>query len=388
MRTRRVLLAAAIVLAVMFSPVSFPRPVSGLTIAARSAVLLDYESGRVLFEQNAHERLPPASVTKVMTLLLIMEAVESGRAGWNDPIQTSALAAGMGGSQIYLREGETFSLSEMTKAIAMVSANDASAAVAEHLYGSVDEFVDRMNARARELGLKDTHFQNEHGLPDPNHYSSAYDLAVISRELIRHPKILQWTSTWISHLRGGKFFMRNTNELIQKYRGADGLKTGHTDEAGFCLSATAKREGLRLVSVILGAESDAVRVAQTSNLLNYGFSNFARVVAARKGRQVGTVRIPEAGQPNVAVAAPQDFGVLVERGRERYIDKKVVPLARVKLPARKGEPVAELIVLSGNKEVGRTRLVAMTDVRRANFIVRFFRWLSDMVKGLFRRPNR
>lgn len=365
--------------------VGMSRPASALTVKAKSAVLIDFESGQVLYEQDSHRRLPPASVTKVMTMLLIVEAVEAGRVRWDDEVVTSAEAAGMGGSQIYLREGETMTLAEMTKAIAVVSANDSSAAVAEHIYGTIEDFVAAMNRRGKELGLKDTHFQNEHGLPDPGHYSSAYDLAVISRELLRHPKILEWTSTWITYLRDGKFFMRNTNELIQRYRGADGLKTGHTDEAGYSLSATARREGFRLVSVILGTSSNEVRIQETTRLLNYGFRNFARVAVIRKGESLGTVRIDQASPSNVSVVAPREFGVLVERGRERYIEKKVVPLPKLRPPIRKGEPVAELVVTSGRKEVGRTRLVALQDVRRANFIVRFFRWIAGLIRGLFRR---
>jgi len=246
---------AALILVIAVVLVMAPRPggrAYALEIKARAAVLMDYESGRIIFSQNPDVQLPPASVTKLMTMLLIAESIDSGRAKWDDLIRTSKNAAGMGGSQVYLREGEEMTLAEMTKAIAMVSANDASTAVAEYLYGSVELFIQKMNQRAQELGLKNTNFQNEHGLPDPKHYSSAHDLALIARELIRHPKILEWTSTWISYLRDGEFFLRNTNDLIQSYRGADGLKTGHTEEAGYCLCATAEVEGLRFISVIMG----------------------------------------------------------------------------------------------------------------------------------------
>ena len=198
------------------------QPGLAFSIDARAAVLMDPLSGKVLFEQNKDRRWPPASVTKVMTMLLIMEAIDSGRVKWSDPIRTSAIAAGMGGSQVYLKEGEEFSLAEMFKAIAVVSANDASTAVAEHLYGSDRDFIDAMNQKAKALGLKNTHFVNETGLPDPNHYSSAYDLALISRELLKYPEVLKYTSIWMDTFRNGEFQLRNTNELIRVYRGADG----------------------------------------------------------------------------------------------------------------------------------------------------------------------
>lgn len=384
-RPFRPVLAAVLLTAIVAAAVALPRKARALTIDARAAILIDAESGGVLYEQNADERLPPASVTKVMTMLLVMEAVDSGRAHWNDQVKTSAFAAGMGGSQVYLKEGEVFSLADMTKAIAMASANDASTAVAEYLYGTEQDFIDEMNKRAHQLGLKNTHFQNAHGLPDPKHYSSARDLSIISRELLKHPKILQWSSTWISSFRGGTFMLRNTNELIQRYPGADGLKTGHTSEAGFCLSGTAKREGFRLLTVTLGAKTNEQRIVQTSRLLDYGFRNYARVVVARKGRQLGTVRVPQASRRNVPVAVPADFGVLVERGRERYVDTRLVALHKLRLPVKKGKPIGELVVLSGKREVGRTQVVALQDVRRANFLLRFFRGIGAFFHQLIFR---
>ena len=245
----------------------------GLTVDARAAVLMDPVSGKVLYAQNENLRLPPASVTKVMTMLLILEAVDRKKVSWDEKIIVSATAAGMGGSQVYLKEGEEFTLRELFKTIAVVSANDASAAVAEYLYGSIEDFVDAMNLKARNLGLKNTHFANETGLPDPGHYSSAYDLAVMSRELLKYPEVLKFTSIWLDTFRDGQFTLRNTNELLKVYRGADGLKTGHTAEAKFCLAATAKKGEFRLLSVIMGASSDAKRVAETKKLLDYGYRN-------------------------------------------------------------------------------------------------------------------
>jgi D-alanyl-D-alanine carboxypeptidase (penicillin-binding protein 5/6) len=379
---------AALILVIAVVLVMAPRPggrAYALEIKARAAVLMDYESGRIIFSQNPDVQLPPASVTKLMTMLLIAESIDSGRAKWDDLIRTSKNAAGMGGSQVYLREGEEMTLAEMTKAIAMVSANDASTAVAEYLYGSVELFIQKMNQRAQELGLKNTNFQNEHGLPDPKHYSSAHDLALIARELIRHPKILEWTSTWISYLRDGEFFLRNTNDLIQSYRGADGLKTGHTEEAGYCLCATAEVEGLRFISVIMGAETNQVRVDESTKLLNYGFRNFARAAVASQGEKLGTIRVRRGNPQDVPVGTSTDYAVLVERGKERFIETKLLPEEQIKLPLKRGQQIGTLIVMSGKEEVGRTAVVALQDVKQANFVVRFFRWLGDVVRGWFGR---
>jgi len=384
--------AVALILIIAAVLVLVPQPggkAYALEIKARAAVLMDAQSGRVIFSQEPDAKLPPASVTKLMTMLLIMESVDGGRAQWDDPIRTSRYAAGMGGSQIYLREGEEMTLAEMTKAIAMVSANDASTAVAEYLYGSVELFIKQMNQRAQELGLKNTNFQNEHGLPDPNHYSSAYDLALVARELLQYPKILEWTSTWISYLRNGEFFLRNTNDLIQSYRGADGLKTGHTEEAGYCLCATAEIEGLRFISVILGTETNQVRVDETTKLLNYGFRNFARAAVAKQGEELGTVRVRKGSPQDVPVGTGADYEVLVERGKERFIETRLLPMPndQIKLPLKKGQQVGTVVVMSGKEEVGRTAAVALQDVKQANFVVRFFRWLSDVVRGWFGRGD-
>lgn len=369
-----------------------PRPgdkAYALEINARSVVLMDYESGRVIYSQEPNIKVPPASVTKLMTMLVIVESVESGRANWDDPVRASRKAASMGGSEIYLREGEEMALADLTKAIAIVSANDACTAVAEYLYASTDLFVERMNERAQELGLRNTHFANEHGLPDPNHYSSAYDLALIARELLKHPKILEWTSTWIAYLRDGKFLLRNTNDLIQQYRGADGLKTGHTEEAGYCLCATAMIDGLRFISVIMGTESNETRVEESTKLLNYGFRNFAQAAVAKQGEKLGTIRVRRGSPQNVPVGTSEDFKVLVERGKERFIETKLLPLpdAQIKLPVKKGQQIGTVVVMSGNEEVGRTEAVALQDVKQANFIVRFFRWLADVVRGWFGKKS-
>ena len=360
-----------------------PAAPPGFSIDARAAVLIDPISGKVLYGQDEHKRLPPASVTKVMTMLLIMEALDSGRVKWSDMIPTSRTAEGMGGSQIYLKEGEEMTLREMFKAIAVVSANDASTAVAEYLYGSDQDFIVAMNERARKLGLKDTHFANETGLPDPDHYSSAYDLAMMSRELLKHPQVPQFTSIWLDSLRGGKFMLRNTNELIKVYKGADGLKTGHTDEAGFCLSGTAKRNGFRLLSVVLGVKSDADRVFQTRRLLDYGFRTYQWKLLQKTGHLKETLYLSAASPSRVPVRIKEDFGILVERDRHPKVETRLVPLSPVKLPLGPGRPIGRLEAVGNGKVLASTPLYTVSNVRPVNFLVRGWRSFWDFVGRLF-----
>ena len=253
---------------------------AGLEVAAKSAVLMDVETGTVLSEQNAHEMLAPASVTKVMTMLLIMEAIDSGKIRWEDTVTASESAASKGGSQIYLKVGETMTVSDMVKSIAVSSANDCACAMAEHLSGSEGAFVEQMNARAKELGMEDTYFVNCTGLDDDpeaeKHRTSAYDIALMSRELLKnHPDIKKYTTIWMDTVRDGAFGLSNTNKMVRFYDGCTGLKTGFTSGAGYCLSASAQREGLELIAVVMGSETSKDRFAACKSLLDYGFTNFA-----------------------------------------------------------------------------------------------------------------
>ncbi len=373
---------AGLALAIWIGLAAAGPAVAAFSIDARAAVLMDPVSGRVLYAQNEDQRLPPASVTKVMTMLLIMEAVDSGRVRWDEMVRTSAEAAGMGGSQVYLREGEEMTLREMFKAIAVVSANDASAAVAEHLYGSIQDFIDAMNERAKALKLENTHFQNETGLPDPNHYSSAYDLAVMSRELIvKHPAVLEYTSIWLDSLRGGAFVLKNTNDLLRAYRGTDGLKTGHTDEAKFCLSATAQKGDFRLISVILGAASNAKRVSETRRLLDYGYRNFEWKTIRDSKQVAGQVYIREAQKREVPVKVKRDFRVLVERGKNVAVAAKLVADPKLKFPIPAGGRVGTIRAILDGKEIGRAPLYSTEKVNRANIFTRAWRWIWDTIGG-------
>lgn len=357
-------------------------------IKARAAVLMDPQSGRVLFDQNAHQQLPPASVTKLMTMLLIMEAVDQGKIKWTDQIPTSAIAAGMGGSQVFLKEHEELPLKEMLKAIAVVSANDASTAVAEYLYGTDEDFILAMNRRARQLGLKNTHFANETGLPDPNHYSSAYDLAVISRELLKHPAILKFTSIWMDSLRGGKFILKNTNNLIRYYPGADGLKTGHTDQALFCLSATAVRDKFRLLAVVLGASSNAERMAQTRRLLDYGFRNYEKRLILPSGAVAGKMRLAKASPAEVEVKTHSRLETLTERGNSTPFKTRLEVSPNLKLPLAEGANVGNVKAYQGKELVGQTPVYTVKKVKKANFIVLGWRALLTFFQNLFHKGGK
>ncbi len=357
--------------------------VSAFSIKARAAILMDPVSGRVLYAQNENQRLPPASVTKVMTMLLIMDAIQKNKADWNDKIIVSATAASMGGSQVYLKEGEEFTLRELFKTIAIVSANDASAAVAEYLYGSIEDFVAAMNRKVKELDLKNTHFANETGLPNPAHYSSAYDLAVISRELLKHPEVLKFTSIWLDTFRGGEFTLRNTNELIKVYRGADGLKTGHTDEAKFCLSATAIKANFRLISVILGADTDARRIAESKRLLDYGYRNYQWKLIKKANTKVGRIYIKDAQPQQIPVKVNRNFGTVVERGADQLIALKFVPAKSLKLPIKPGQSVGLVRAVINGKAVATAKAYSTVKAHKAFFLVRWWRSLRDLVAGIF-----
>jgi D-alanyl-D-alanine carboxypeptidase (penicillin-binding protein 5/6) len=376
---------------VLFLGLLAVRPVMGadpeFQIKAKAAILLEPRSGRVLFAQNEYRRLPPASVTKVMTMLLVMEAVDQGKVKWTDKVSTTATAARMGGSQVYLREHEELTLAEMFKAIAVVSANDASTAVAEYLYGTDEDFIIAMNQRVRRLGLKNTHFANETGLPNPQHYSTAYDLAQISRELLRHPEVLKFTSIWMDSLRDGKFVLKNTNNLIKYYEGADGLKTGHTNEARFCLAATARRRDLRLISVLLGADSDRERLVQTRRLLDYGFRNFEwRTIKPAKAI-VGQMPLKNANLKSVKVQIRKKLEVLQESDIDKPLRTRV-KYSKVNLPLTVDQAVGVFQVTQGGKLIGQTPVYPTEPVRKANWLVRCWRALWELLQSWLGKKSR
>lgn len=354
----------------------------GLQTVAESAILVEEESGQILYSKNPDEKLPPASITKIMTLLLAMEDIESGKVKLTDKVTASALAASMGGSQIYLKEHEEMTLDELLEAIAVVSANDACVAVAEYLSGSEDEFVNRMNQRAKELGMVNSNFVNTNGLPAKEHHSSARDIALMSRELLKYPQILKYTKVWTSALRGGKFHLKNTNELIAKYPGADGLKTGWTDEAGFCLSGTAIKNGLRLIAVVMRTPSGNARVQETAKLLDYGFRNFEKVQIVKKGQVKAKVRVKDGAKEDLRLITSKKWMALVPKGGTAKVVVKSEINEKIQAPIKKGQVLGRLVATRGDQKLGSIPLIAEEPVKRANILVLFFRSIRDLLASI------
>ncbi|TCP59562.1 D-alanyl-D-alanine carboxypeptidase (penicillin-binding protein 5/6) [Tumebacillus sp. BK434] len=348
-----------------------------------SAVLMDQATGTVLFEKNAHQKLPPASVTKVMTMLLIMEAVENGKVKWSDKIRTSENAASMGGSQIFLEPGEEMSLEEMFKGIAVASGNDAAVAVAEHLAGSEESFVQLMNERAEQLGSKNTHFSNVNGLPVENHYTSAYDIALMSRELLKHEGVTKFTGLYQDYLRKSSekpFWLVNTNKLVRFYTGMDGLKTGFTAEAKYCLSATAKRGGFRVIAVAMGAPTSPVRNAEISQMMDYAFANFKSEVLYKPGQVVQQVMIDKGDVRSLPIITRDTVGVLMKKGDKKAAYQQEVVLNDVKAPIKKGQVLGSVVIKKDGQEIAKSDLVASLDVSKAGMWTMFKRtvesWLT------------
>jgi len=366
-------------------PTSITGGAVGMTVDAKSAILIDAGSGTVLFDQNSHDKLPPASVTKVMTMLLIMEAVDRGQMSLDDKVTISERAASMGGSQMYMEPGEQQKLDTLMLGIAVCSANDACVAAAEHHSGTVEIFVENMNKRAKELGMLDTNFVNTNGLPVANHYTSAYDIALMSKELLKHEKIQDWFHIWMTNITVGlpgkkqtELGLTNTNRLIKTYPGANGIKTGFTQEAGYCLSASAKKGDLNLIAVIMGSSTSKVRFAEASKLLDYGFANYDAVKLAEKGEPMGTVVI-EKGAPNLVNAvAPDNISVLVKKGEKDTIKGDLVFNKTISAPIAQGDQLGELVIYKQDQEIARYPVVAEEKVKKASLMQIYMR----MIKAL------
>ncbi len=343
------------------------------TVQAQAAVLMEKQTGAVLYEENAHEQLEPASVTKIMTLLLVMEAIDSGRLRYDDIVTVSAYAASMGGSQTWMKENEQMSVTDMLKAVAVVSANDGSVALAEHLAGSEEAFVSLMNQRAGELGMEDTHFVNCTGLPAEGHVTSAYDIALMSRELIEnHPDIRQFTTIWMDTIRNGAFQLSNTNKLIRYYDGATGLKTGSTDSAGYCLSATAERDGMELIAVVLGSETSEQRFESAKSLLNYGFNNYT-LLDVYPDQALPTVEVLLGERDTVQPVLKTAAQVLVDKADTDKVTTQLTVAESVAAPVEAGQKLGELTVYVDGVEQLSVDLVADAAVERLT------------VKGIFSR---
>ncbi len=369
-------ISTLIIIALLFSflPARRIHAEAAPTVSVPSAILVEQETGTVLFEANADEKRAPASVTKVMTLLLIMEAIANKQINWETRVTVSANAAGMGGSQVYLKENETMTVDEMVKCITVVSANDCCVVMAEHLYGSVEGFVERMNERAKELGMDNTHFNSCTGLDTEDHYTTARDIAAMSRALMAHEKIQQYTTIWMDTVRDGAFTLSNTNRLVRYYEGATGLKTGYTADAGYCLSATATKEELSLVAVVLGGETSDQRFNDAKALLNYGFSQYAFFRQAPE--KLKSVAVIKGLEDSVTPIAEKEPAFLVPKGSSERITYKINLPKDVMAPVEKGQRLGTIEYSLDDKSLGTISLLAEKEVRKVTFGHLFFQLIQ------------
>ena len=359
-------MAMVLSVCLLVTALAVPAGAVDMQIGGKSALLMDIGTGTVLYEQNAHEKLAPASVTKVMTMLLIMEAIDSGKIGWDDTVTASEAAAAKGGSQVYLKVGETMTVTDMVKSIAVSSANDCACAMAEYIAGSEAGFVQLMNQRAKELGMNDTNFVNCTGLDDDpaakEHVTSAYDIAIMSRELMKnHPDIQKFTTIWMDTVRNGAFGLANTNKLVRFYPGATGLKTGFTSGAGYCLSATAQRDGLGLIAVVMGCESSQQRFAACKQMLDYGFANFARV---EPEVTEGTVPVRLGEKDSVKAAPAEPVQLLIDKAQSNQVQVQTVLEESVSAPVSKGQRLGTLTVKVGEQVLAQVPMVAQEGVEK------------------------
>lgn len=377
MKKLRSFLLALLVLVSLAAPAAAEE----LAVDAQACLLMEKTTGEVLYAVNEHEQLEPASVTKIMTLLLVMEAIDSGSLHYDDMVTASAYACSMGGSQIWLKENEQMTVGEMLKAVCVASANDASVALAEHIAGSAEAFVEKMNQRAAELGMEDTHFVNPTGLPAEGHVTSAYDIALMSRELIlHHPDIRRFTTIWMDTLRDGEFGLSNTNKLIRYYEGATGLKTGSTDSALYCLSATAEREGMELIAVILKSPTSTQRFESAKVLLNYGFAAYGLAeVAPEEPLTAIPVRLGTAA--SVTVEMEGEEKLLVTKDKIGTMEVQTQLETELAAPVEKGQQVGTLTVTSGEEILAQLPLVAGETVERLSYGQIFLRCLRMAFLG-------
>lgn len=335
-----------------------------LGLNAKSAILMEESTGNILYESNPDERLPIASVTKVMTMLLIMEAVDSGKISLDDMVTVSENAMSYGGSTMFLETGEQLTVNDMLKGIAVASANDGCVAMAEHLAGSESAFVDMMNEKAKKLGMENTHFMNTNGLDEDDHYSSSRDVAIMSRELMKHETIFNYTSIWMDTLRGGKFQLANTNKLIRFYDGANGLKTGSTSKALCCLSAAAKRNDMQLIAVVLGAPTSAERFASAKSLLDYGFANYAVNTQITAGDEVQKIAVEKGVDKEVGVVAGDSCSTLVKKGQEDNITKEIKIDETITAPIEAGQKIGTMTISRDGEVIADIDLNASSAVEK------------------------
>lgn len=377
-------LIMAILIAIMPMNLSFANEDNApLSVSSKSAILMDVGSGQILYEKNAHDKLPPASVTKVMTMLLICEALDSGKITLDDSVQISENAASMGGSQIFLEAGEVQKVDTLLKGIAVASANDGCVAMAEYIGGSVESFIDMMNAKAKELNMKDTNFVNTNGLPVDNHYTSAHDIAIMSRELLKHDVISKYLTTWMDQVVVGKkqitVGLANTNKLIKHYQGATGVKTGFTQQAKYCLSASAKRGDTHLVAVTLGAETSPERFKDATSLLNFGFANYESVKLCSKNDNIATLTLDKADEQKINLVAKEDLSVLIKKGGNKDFTRKIKVNENPTIPIKKGTNLGYVEIYQGKTLVGKVDLVNTKDIQKASYLKMLQRVIDEML---------
>ena len=369
-------------------PLAFAEEKTGVELAdnVKSAILIERDTGKVLYEKNSNESLPPASMTKIMTMLLIMEALDEGKLSYDEKVRASEYAASMGGSQIFLEAGEEMTVEELLKGIAIGSGNDASVAMAERIAGSEEAFIDMMNKKAEELGLKDTKFQNTTGLPVEEHYSSAHDMAIMSKELLKYEDITKYTGKYEAYLRedtDNKFWLVNTNKLVRFYPGVDGLKTGFTREAMYCLTATAEKDGMRVIAVVFGAPTPKDRNAQVTKMLDYAFSQYKTHPMFERNHVMGSAKISKGKDKTLDVVTSEPISLLTKKGENiDDVSQKVTVHKDLKAPIKKGDPVGELVIEKNGEKLIQSPLVAKEDIDKASW------W--DLFKrsfGIFSKTN-
>lgn len=355
---------------------------TNLITNAKSGILLDYDSGTVIFEKEADTKLSIASLTKMTAQIIILENIEQGKIKWDDIITVSENAASFGGSQIYLEPNEKMSVEDLFKGISVASANDATVAMAEAIAGSEEEFVKLMNKKVEELGLKNTHFSNCTGLDVDNHYSTARDLSVIARELLSHEKILEFSSIYEDYLREdteNKFWLVNTNKLVRQYQGADGLKTGHTDAAGYCLAATAKKNDMRLIAIVLGEENSKVRNSETMALLDYGFDLYEVNVIQKKGTKIDTLTLDKADKENVDIVLKENVSIFKKKTDKDIDYTTQLQLNEIKLPVKQGDTVGKVLVKdNNNKTIATTEVTVKEDIKKIHLLGLYIRNLKEI----------
>ena len=352
---------------------------------ATSGLLMEQSTGKIIFEKNKDKQVAVASMTKMVAQTIILENIEKGKIKWTDIVEVSKNAADMGGSQIYLNTGEKMSVKDLFKGISMASANDAVVAMAEYISGSEKEFVKLMNNKVKELGLKNTKFKNSTGLDEDGHYSSAYDMGIIARNLLMHEEILKFSSVYEDYLREdteNKFWLVNTNKLVRFYDGADGLKTGHTDAAKYCLAATAKKDGMRLIAIVLGEENSKIRNSETMALLDYGFNTKKITVVKKKDKVVKELEFDKGDKEKIQLVPKYDVGVLENKASRGNKYKYNIKVDKIKLPIKQGDTVGRITVTKNNKKITSVDLVSDTNVKKLNFLELYIETIKNAILGI------